>query len=33
MNDEYKFNMEEAAKERFVQAGYSLSAVLDLIKI
>jgi len=33
MNDEYKFNMEDAAKERVVQAGYRLSAILDLIKI
>jgi len=33
MNDEYKYNMEKAAKERVVQAGYRLSAILDLIKI
>lgn len=33
MNDEYKFNMEEAAKERVVQAGYRLSAILDLINL
>ena len=33
MNNQYKYNMEDAAKERVVQAGYRLSAVLDLIKI
>ena len=31
MNDEYKLNMEEAAKERIVHAGYRLSAILDSI--
>ncbi|MHA2100368.1 MAG: S1/P1 nuclease [Candidatus Kariarchaeaceae archaeon] len=29
--DEYKLNMEEAAKERVVQAGYRLSAILDSV--
>jgi len=33
MNNQYKYNMEEAAKERVVQAGYRLSAILDLINL
>ena len=33
MNDEYKLNMEEAAKERVITAGYRLSAILNSIKL
>ena len=33
MNDVYKINMEEAAKERVVQAGYRLSAIVESIKL
>ena len=33
MNDVYKINMEEAAKERVVQAGYRLSAIVESIRL
>jgi hypothetical protein len=33
MNDDYKFNMEDAAKERVVQAGYRLSAIVESTKL
>jgi hypothetical protein len=33
MNDEYKFNMEVAAKDRVIQAGYRLSAIVESINL